>query len=246
MSAHEQQARSSLAHLVAYVYQHQNGPIGGLTYQQLASQIDRLNKHNKPWAHGMGDVLGKMGHLLEGLDTGAWGEPIPCIQSLVIMKSGKNRGLPDDGIRVFWPGYSELTRPEKENRVRKEYQKILEFGSRWDEVLKKLNIQPVTTAVKPKWFGKGGESDDHKALKQYVRNHPEIVGATAGWETIEEYTLPSLDQIDVFFKTATACIAVEVKSEISDIFPADYERGLYQTIKYRALCFFDVCSGYQP
>ncbi|MEI2725693.1 MAG: hypothetical protein V9H26_19910 [Verrucomicrobiota bacterium] len=31
------------------------------------------------------------------------------------------------------------------------------------------------------------------------------------------------------------CVGVEVKSAISDAYPADYERGLYQTIKYRAL-----------
>jgi len=235
MSTNEQQARSSLSQLVAHVYQHQNGPISGLTYQQLASRIGRLNKHNKPWAHGMGDVLGKLGHLLQGLDEGAWGEPTPCIQSLVIMKSGKNRGLPDDGIKEFWPDYSDLTRPEKENRVHREYQKILEFGSRWDEVLKRLSIQPATATVKQKWFGKGGESSEHKALKQFVKSHPEIVGATAEWESIEEYVLPSLDEIDAFFKSAGACIAVEVKSKISDSFPSDYERGLYQTIKYRAL-----------
>jgi hypothetical protein len=39
----------------------------------------------------------------------------------------------------------------------------------------------------------------------------------------------------VFFKSDDACIAVEVKSTICDSFPADYERGLYQTIKYGAL-----------
>jgi len=162
------------------------------------------------------------------------------------MKSGKNRGLPDDGIRVFWPGYSELTRPEKENRVRKEYQKILEFGSRWDEVLKKLNIQPVTTAVKPKWFGKGGESDDHKALKQYVRNHPEIVGATAGWETIEEYTLPSLDQIDVFSKPLPpASRSRSNRKSLTSSRPIT-NAAYIRPSNIRALCFFDVCSGYQP
>lgn len=37
------------------------------------------------------------------------------------------------------------------------------------------------------------------------------------------------------FKSADACIAAEVKSAISDSFPPDYEPGLYQIIKYRAL-----------
>jgi len=234
MTTNEQQARSSLSQLVAHVFAHQNGPISGLTYQELAFRIGRRTARGEGHGHGMGQVLGVMGHLLQGLE-GDWGEPIPHIQSLAINKTGKNRGLPDDGIKEFWPDYPKLTRPEKENRTRTEYQKILDFGSRWDNVLEKLGVQPVTTTNKQKWFGKGGESPEHKALKKYVRNHPEIFGATAKWEAREEYALPSLDEIDVVFLSADACIAVEVKSKISDTFPSDYERGLYQTIKYLAL-----------
>jgi hypothetical protein len=117
VNTHQQQARSSLSQLVAHVFAHQNGPIKGLTYQELAFRIGRLNKLGKGHAHGMGQVLGVMGHLLQGLE-GDWGEPIPHIQSLAINKSGKNRGLPDDGIKEFWPDYPQLTRPEKENRTR--------------------------------------------------------------------------------------------------------------------------------
>lgn len=234
MSAHEQQARGSLSQLVAHVFAHQNGPINGMTYQDLAFRIGRLTKRGEGHAHGMGQVLGVMGHLLRGLE-GNWGEPIPHIQSLAINKTGKNRGLPDDGIKEFWPDYPRLTRSEKENRTRAEYQKILVFGSRWNDVLAKLDIQPLEATIAKKWFGKGGESDDHKALKEYVRSHPELVGAAATWKSFTEYALPSLDEIDVLFKSEDACIAVEVKSAISDSFPSDYERGLYQIIKYRAL-----------
>jgi hypothetical protein len=234
MKTHENKARSSLSQLVTHVFAHQNGPIRGLTYQELAFRIGRLTKRGQGHAHGMGQVLGVMGHLLQGLE-GAWGEPIPHIQSLAINKTGKNRGLPDDGIKEFWKDYPFLTRLEKENRTRREYQKILEFGSRWDDVLKKLDIQPVTASLNQRCFGKGGESDAHKALKEYVRSHPQLVGATAEWKSIMEYPLPSLDEIDVLFKLNDECIAVEVKSEISDSFPPDYERGIYQTVKYRAL-----------
>jgi hypothetical protein len=233
-ATHEQQARSSLAQLVAHVFTHQNGPIQGLTYEDLATRIGRVNKDGVGHAHGMGQVLAVMGHLLQGLE-GNWGEPIPHIQSLVIKKTGTNRGLPDDGIKEFWPGYPVLTRPEKENRTQAEYQNILTFGSRWNDVLAKLNIQPVVVTKPQKYFGKGGESEAHKALKEYVRTHPELVGADASWNTFTEYALPPLDEIDLLFKSAVACIAVEVKSAISDHLTTDYERGLYQTVKYRAL-----------
>lgn len=129
MNTHEKQAEDSLAQLVAHVFTHLNGSIHGLSYQELAFRIGRLNKRGQGHAHGMGQVLCVMGHSLQRLE-GDWGEPIPHIQSLVINKAGKNRGLPDDGIRGFWPDYPLLTRPEKENRVRLEYQRILAFGSR--------------------------------------------------------------------------------------------------------------------
>ena len=72
-------------------------------------------------------------------------------------------------------------------------------------------------------------------LKKYVRENPSIVGADSSWEDYEEFPLRSLDTVDVFFRSAENCIAVEVKSSVSDKYPLDYERGLYQTIKYAAL-----------
>jgi len=73
------------------------------------------------------------------------------------------------------------------------------------------------------------------AKQPFAVDHPELVGATSAWKSFVEYPLPSLDEIDVLFKSDDECVGVEVKSAISDAYPADYERGLYQTIKYRAL-----------
>jgi hypothetical protein len=186
----------------------------------------------------MGDVLGKMGHLLKDIE-GEWGEPIPHLQSLVVRKSGPYKDLPDRGIREFWPEYPQLSRAEKINKVRVEYERIVEFGSRWNDVLAKLNLPKVlvhkSSPVTSRSFGGSGESAQHKSFKEFVRQHPEIVGAQNDWEGFEEYSLPSLDQIDVVFKSSETCIAAEVKSTVSDNFPSDYERGLYQTIKYGAL-----------
>jgi hypothetical protein len=175
-----------------------------------------------------------MGHLLEDID-GDWGEGIPMIQCLVVVKNGPMSGLPDTGIEEFWPAYADMTRREKERCVRAEYQRVAEFGSRWDQVLGKLQLPPITDGAVPVHRGAGGESERHKRLKEFVRTHPEIVGATTEWDAIPEYPLPSLDEIDVLFRSGTDCIATEVKSAVSDALPADYERGIYQTIKYAAL-----------
>lgn len=235
--ANAQQPRDSLLKLVEYVFSHRDSLIDGVTYQMLASWIGRLDKHGVGQAHGMGGVLGRMGHLLQGLE-GEWGEPIPHIQSLVVQKTGSFKGLPDEGIREFWPDYPNMSYAEKLNHVRIEHDRIVSFGSRWNDVLTQLGIPQVTTdnIVKaiPRAFG-SGESLRHKNLKEYVRQHPEIVGADGDWTSFVEYPLPTCDQIDVLFKSTSKCIAVEVKSSVSDSFPFDYERGLYQTIKYGAL-----------
>ena len=127
-----------------------------------------------------------------------------------------------------------MSKAEKRNRTKVEHQKVVAFGSRWNQVLEALAL-PKIVPPGGKPHGKGGESDAHKALKNHVRNHPEIVGADEGWLGFVEYSLPSLDEIDVVFRSSTELVAVEVKSKISDLYPGDYERGIYQTVKYGAL-----------
>lgn len=227
-------AREALVELVRYVFEHRNKCLEGITYGDLAKRIGRVNRTGQGHAHGMGQVLGAMGHLLQGLE-GAWREPIPKIQSLVVLKSGPDRRLPDVGIREFWPDYPRLPRPAKANRMRVEHQKVQQFGSRWDVVLAELGLTPVAPRPQPGRGGSGGESEEHKRLKEYVRGHPDLVGASPASMASCEYALPSLDEIDVLFLSKDACVAVEVKSRVSDLSPTDYERGIYQVVKYRAL-----------
>jgi hypothetical protein len=237
MSDHDKQAKDSLERLVAHVFAHQDGLIEGVTYQELARRIGRLNKHGEPHAHGMGGVLGRMRHLLVDLE-GEWGEPIPHIQCLVVQKTGPQKGLPDDGIKEFWRDYPRMSKAEKHNRMEAERQKVVAFGSRWNKVLEALGLHKVVSETADpgeRSYGKGGKLDAHKALKNHVRTHPGIVGASESWSTFVEYPLPSLDEVDVVFKSSAECVAVEVKSKISDHHPDDYESGIYQTVKYAAL-----------
>ncbi len=231
-------ARTSLVKLVQHVFNHRDGLITPLHYNELAERIGRMNKHGLGHGHGMGVVLGKMGHLLKSLE-GEWGEEIPHIQSLVVNKSGALKDLPDNGIKEFWPDYPVMSQVEKANRTSIEHQRIVAFGSRWNDVLTLLGLPPVTASSQPipgiVHLGAGGESERHRLLKEFVRNNPELVGAASDWQCFVEYPLPSLDQIDILFKCSNACIAVEVKSAVSDCMPSDYERGLFQTVKYGAL-----------
>lgn len=161
--------------------------------------------------------------------------------------TGKLKNLPDEGISEFWPEYPAMLYVEKENKTRIEHHRIVDFGSRWNDVLKRLGLPEISASTQPNTktacLGKGGESESHKRLKFFVRDNPDLVGAGRDWQAIVEYPLPSLDEIDVVFKSDDTIVGVEVKSAISDSFPVDYGRGIFQTVKYGALLEAMARSG---
>jgi hypothetical protein len=232
---HQELAEKCLGALVDHVLSHQDRTLVGITYEELARRIGFFDKHGQPQPR-LGKVLGRMGHMLETIEA-SFPEGIPHIQALVVVKSGQNRGIPDDGIKEFWDGYDRLSRAEKENKAVTEWQHIGDFGSRWNTVLRELHLPlvPAPVPAVPQCRGRGGESPAHKALKAYIKANPQMVGVEAGADAFEEYALPSLDTLDVLFKAPTCWTAVEVKSSVSDGVPGDYERGLYQLVKYTAL-----------
>ncbi len=231
----DQQAKDSLRELVKHAAEHQGKPIPSIAYQELAARIGRLDKHGQAHAHGMGPaVLGRLGNMLKGLEVG-WAERIPHIQCLVGVKNDP-QCLPDEGIREFWPDYSQLTSAEKQVRVNREKDQIAIYGSRWNDVLAYYNVPPVTLPPnQQRVFGSGGESVAHRELKEFVRDHPSLFGVDTRAECFTEFALPSLDAIDVMFKEPDRWTGVEVKSLVSDAVTGDYERGIYQVIKYTAI-----------
>ena len=105
-------------------------------------------------------------------------------------------------------------------------------------MLRDLNLEParsnaalVETANLPRG---GGESHEHRQLKEYVRNHPEILGLRhKSKDSTYERRLPSGDSLDVSFESPHRWTAVEVKSAKSDT--ADHVRGVFQCVKYEAV-----------
>lgn len=237
-----QRAEDSLVELIKHVFKQLPGPLKNITYGDLAERIGYLGKHGKIISYGMGPVLGGMRRLLDDLSNG---REVPDIQSLAVSKTGPLKGLPGEGIQAIWPGYSKLPEEEKIDRVQKEYRRIAEFGSRWNDVLSSLSLPVQKGAPKkaPKEvpeehqtggnYGGGGESPEHNDLKIFVSKNPELVGANKSDKSVTEYLFPSQDAVDVLFKNKKRWIAVEVKSRISR--GQDYERGLYQCVKYYAL-----------
>lgn len=235
----EDYARKCLPALVEHVMRQTDSTLRPLTYLELAERLDRRNKNGDFWARGLGHVLSRVTSMLDQADVGQ-SEQIPYLTTIVVAGHGPERGLPGVGVKERWPGYESLTASEKKAKVMREYDRILQYGSRWNDVLLQLGIPPIAPSGNESPESKkggwgGGESPQHKALKRFVVENPQIVGADQTWVALDEYALRSGDSIDVFFKREEAWIAVEVKSAVSDGCIDDYERGLYQVVKYRAV-----------
>lgn len=202
-----------------------------ITYGDLAAELGMPNPRN------LNHVLGSIGKSLELL-TKAWKKKVPPIQCLVV--SGET-GLPGEGIGWFLikkEDYKSLPLRQRRAIVEAELQNIFAYQY-WSEVLEFLLLDDVnsdfTTLVSAASIGLGGgEGPEHKALKLYVANHPEIVGlkveSLAG---VQEQALPSGDCLDVSFERKTIWVAAEVKPSVSSV--ADITRGIFQCVKYRAV-----------
>lgn len=161
--------------------------------------------------------------------------PPPALGSLV---SSKEHGMPSEGFSYVVPEYSLWTDAEKKERARY-YNEVAHRYPCWDEVLDMLGLEPLPAPhneiplsyVEQDYADFGcGEGAEHKALKEYVLKHPELVEALAGEIGQTEFHLRSGDKLDVYFPESK--IAVEVKSKISN--DKDLYRGLYQCVKYKA------------
>lgn len=200
-------------------------------YAELAAELSMPNPRNLNYP------LGSIGNALKKLSK-EWDQAIPMIQCLVVNQS---TGLPGEGFGEFCKDIGEfkgLPPRQREAIVDHILADVFAYP-RWNDVLKAFGLVPIATGyetdiVSAARYQSGGESELHKALKQYVSQNPEIVAlpVRAGPGEIE-HPLPSGDSVDVLFSYASVQTAVEVKSRISD--QADIVRGLFQCVKYRAV-----------
>lgn len=208
-----------------------------ITYSDLALELGMPNPRNLNY------VLGSIGETLQSLSK-EWGEKVPPIQCLVI---NKNTGLPGEGVGWFladtdvapqFQNYKNLPNRQQRDIVNKQLHFVFGY-KRWRDVLQMLDLKPLASdfsdllKVTPQRGG-GGESENHRLLKEFVANHPEAIGFPKGTPKGKpEHLLPSGDFLDVSFQGADDWIGVEVKSSISN--DPDIVRGLFQCVKYRAV-----------
>ena len=205
-------------------------------YADLANEIGIPNPRNLNYP------LGSIGTALIELSE-KWGEEIPQIQCIVVNQSTE---LPGEGIEWFISDtkqFSKLNLKQKKALVDGVLAKIYGYD-KWDKVLEELGLIPFITSEKIKdnikktlsttFGGKGGEGEEHKKLKEFIKNNPKKVGIKVkGLEAETEKSLLSGDSVDVSFNNKNNWIGVEVKSKISN--ELDILRGLYQCVKYQAV-----------
>ncbi|SIQ12484.1 hypothetical protein SAMN05421829_102378 [Aromatoleum tolulyticum] len=222
---YQQRAREALPVLVRQAFS--GKPI---FYKQLADELGMQNPRN------LNFVLGSVGKSL--IDLGQkWSEKIPPIQCLVINRSEE---LPGDGFGWFMKksDWKSLSKRKKNEMINAVMHQIFAYP-KWRTVLKSLGLDIADhdfsdVVKKASEFQGGGESNDHKALKEYVRCRPELfaLGKKTGPGLVEK-GLPSGDRLDVFFDSGDEWVAVEVKSTRSN--EVDIVRGLFQCVKYDAV-----------
>lgn len=220
----QERARKTLPYLVRLAKAGQT-----IYYSDLAEEIDISNPRN------FNKILDAVENGLEEISLKTKNK-IPRIQDLVVNKTTK---LPGYYSKI--KDFKKLSIAEKKKRLDLELFAVYKFKD-WDFVLDQLGLKPLKSNINQQllkaktWTGgrAGGESKEHKMLKEYISKNPQLIGLNPNTNKgILEYKLPSSDAVDVIFNQANMKIAVEVKSKISDT--SDILRGLFQCVKYKYL-----------
>lgn len=198
-------------------------------YEDLAAELRMPNPRTLNYPLGcIGDELNRL--------SKKWRKEIPHIQALVV---SKGTSLPGKGFDPFLKNRGKIWKTSEERKaILKTYIAEIENYPYWDEVLAELGLKPAASEIedvidRATSFG-SGEGPENKALKEYVRSHPECVGLPAGSaKGSAEVPLPSGDSIDVLFYRKDRIIAVKVKPASAPI--QDVARGLFQCVKYHAV-----------
>lgn len=186
---------------------------------------------------GIGHQLGNIDDVFKRFGE-LTGESVPTLNALV---KSKFTGLPSPGFNYVYTSYDDMSESEKKIFVMGLNKEAVEYKN-WDWVLSSLGLIPSVidttdseAAIRSgKLFGKGGEGENHKKLKEFVYNHPEYIGIKDIKEREMEHVLLSGDKIDVYFELYNGSkLAVEIKPSTSP--DADVMRGLYQCVKYKVI-----------
>ena len=223
-----------------------------ISYGHLDREIVKRGLGVHAMAINYGYPAGAIGNALIETEK-EWGHPIPPLNALVV---NAKDGLPGEGVNYYLKHYSgkdvnKMSKDEKKAVVKTIHKNIYAY-KRWDELLKKYDIDGIVfdepdEIARPSRGGWSpeGESEEHKALKMFVAENPSAVGLPKNSKKGErEYLFASGDKADVVFSTKNGFLGVEVKSIISN--DTDLNRGLFQAVKYQALLRSEQKAALSP
>lgn len=184
----------------------------------------------------IGYPLGRIEDILARLRKESGKSDIPYLNALC--KSADD-GLPSDGFNYVFEGYDKMPLEAKQLLVEGINQQAVKYDN-WGWVLNALGLQPAKALSEEEWefisrptYGSGGEGEEHKALKEYIKSNPQVIGLRNVTYAATEYPLPSGDRLDVFFILKNGShVAIEVKPSTSP--EQDVTRGIFQCVKYVA------------
>lgn len=206
------------------------------TGQNTRTYGDLIHAIGKDKFSGIGYALYAVQKVLDSLSEKTKKE-IPTLNSLC--KNSKSM-LPSEGFDYVSPDYNNWNDKAKRILVESLDSKAISYKY-WDWVLDKLDLKPYEAftseeldKIKNPLTSCGGEGKEHKKLKEYISEHPEVLGYK-NVEFIEtEHILPSGDRLDVYIELSDGThVAVEVKPK--DAPDNDISRGIFQCIKYTAV-----------
>lgn len=209
---------------------------------------DLIHAIGKQKFSGIGYALGCVQNVLEELSRKTKRD-IPPLNSLC--KNAKTM-LPSEGFGYVSKKYNSLDDNGKRIFVEGLDSNAINYAH-WDWVLKELNLKEAGSftdeqleAIKNPQCSHGGEGEEHKALKEYIFEHPENLDIMGVVRKEAEHILPSGDRLDVYFELSDGThVAIEVKPSIAP--DQDIARGIFQCVKYSAV--MDAlrkieCKGY--
>lgn len=216
-----------------------------VTYGAIARLLERKLRIPRVFPTRIGWVAGEMMDRIEGVDPDA-----PLLNALITRPTG----IPGDRFGSYYDrvwrgpgarGWSSLSRHRKLEAVADIRGAVRRYPD-WDAVYRQLYRGDPPRTPRPKRFtekdGKPpetmrrpglGESDEHRRLKDWASKNPQKLGLAGTMIGTPERGLLSGDRIDVQFTDGTNFVAVEVKSIRSGY--DDWQRGIYQCVKYRAV-----------
>ena len=219
------------------------------TGQKEHTYDDLIHAIGKQRFSGIGHALGGVQEVIDELNRKT-NLAIPPLNSLCKKAETK---VPAEGFECVRSKYNSLKDNEKRDLVEGLDSKAINFPY-WDRVLKELNLKeaaPFTEeqlkVIKNPHCGRGGEGEEHKALKKYICQHPECLNYKDVVFAETEHPLPSGDSLDVYFELSDGKhVAIEVKPSIAP--DQDICRGVFQCVKYNAV--MDAlrkieCKGYE-